>query len=235
MCPPSSALKTINTSIQNFSNKVTSEAGSIFSGASGVFNTIVNGLTGIVNGGPSQTGWSQAEQNAVDARTVQGGATEARNLKAAASSGVAAIGGGTGVMPSGGAQATVLAANEKAAADTAAQENENLIENYKQGNENWKTATGDLEQAPSVFNSSIAANKEAGDAQTNAETSQQNIDTQSNWAMNDVMKLGTAAVSSAVGGFTGGLGGDLASSFFPKTPATPAAPKQSAAAIEAGD
>lgn len=210
MCGPSSALKSINNQIQQFSSKVTDEAGQIFQGASDVFNTIKNGMTGIVNSGPSQTGWSQAQQNAVDARTVQAGATEARNLKASAAAGVAAIGGGNVVTPAGGTQATVMAADQKAAADTAAQENENLIENYKQGNENWKTATGALENSTQVFNPATSANAEAGTAQKDAETSQQNIDTQSNWAMNDVMKLSTAAIGAGVSAFTGGLGAGFA-------------------------
>lgn len=210
MCGPSSALKTINTQIQQFSTKVTDEAGQIFQGASDVFNTIKNGLTGIVNSGPSQTGWSQAQQNAVDARTVQAGATEARNLKGAAASQAAAVGGGNVVTPAGGTQASIMSADQKAAADTAAQENENLIENYKQGNENWKTATGDLEQSTQVFNPATSANKEAGDAQTSAMTSQQNIDTASNWAMNDIMKIGTSAIGAGVSAFTGGLGGGFA-------------------------
>lgn len=210
MCGPSSAAKAINKQVQDFSTKVTGEAGDIFQGASDVFNTIKNGLTGIVNGGPSQTGFSQAEQNALDARAVQGGATEARNLKASAAAGVAAIGGGNVVTPAGGNQATVMAAEQKAASDTANQENENLIENYKQGNENWKTATGDLEQSTQVFNPATSANAEAGTAQKDATTSQQNIDTQSNWAMNDVMKLSTAAIGAGVSAFTGGLGGGLA-------------------------
>jgi hypothetical protein len=212
MCGPSSALKTINNQIQQFSSKVTDEAGQIFQGASDVFNTIKNGLTGIVNGGPSQTGWSQAQQNAVDARTVQAGATEARNLKASAAAGVAAIGGGNVVTPAGGTQATIMAADQKAAADTAAQENENLIENYKQGNENWKVATGELENSTNVFNPATSANKEATDAQQQAESSQQNLDTQSNWAMNDIMKLGTSAISSFASGFGGGIGGGFAKS-----------------------
>lgn len=210
MCGPSSALKTINTQIQQFSTKVTDEAGQIFQGASDVFNTIKNGLTGIVNSGPSQTGWSQAQQNAVDARTVQAGATEARNLKGAAASQAAAVGGGNVVTPAGGTQASIMSADQKAAADTAAQENENLIENYKQGNENWKTAVGDLEQSTQVFNPATSANKEASDAQTSAMTSQQNIDTASNWAMNDIMKIGTSAIGAGVSAFTGGLGGGFA-------------------------
>src|SRR5581483_745086 len=83
------------------------------------------------------------------------------------------------------------------------------------GRENFFKAADIAQKAPNVFGASIEANKNVSDAQKNAMTSQQNIDTQSNWAMNDVMKLGTAAVSSFAGGgfklpsFGGGGGGGV--------------------------
>ncbi len=202
MCGPSSAMKAINKNIQDFATTVKSEAGDVFSASSDVFHKIMDSVSGIVSGGPSQYGYSAGEQSAKTAAAVQAGATEDRNLKGAAAANVGAIGGGNVATPAGMQQATVLAADQKAAADTAAAQNEITQGGFETGRENFFKATDIAEKAPSVFDASTAANKGVTDAQTNAEQSQQNIDTQSNWAMNDVMKLGSSALSGwASGGF----------------------------------
>lgn len=205
-CGPSAAMKSINQNIQAFAGQVQTEAGAVFGAASSVFNNIMNATKGIISGGPSQYGYSAGEQSALTAQAVNAGATEARNLKGAAASEVGAIGGGNTVTPAGIQQATVMSAEQKAAADTAAAENQIETQGYEVGRENYNTALGAEEKAPDVFNASTEANKGVVQAQTAAATSQQNIDTTSNWAMNDVMKLGTAAVQGAAGGLTGGVG-----------------------------
>ena len=107
MCGPSSALKAINTSIQDFAGQVKDEAGQIFGDASQVFNTVMNSVKGIIAGGPSQFGYSQGEFSAKNAAAVNAGGAEARNLKAAAASSAAAVGGATTttISPLGAASA----------------------------------------------------------------------------------------------------------------------------------
>lgn len=219
MCGPSSAMKAINTNIQQFATQVKSEAGDVFDASSSVFHDIMNAVTGIVGGGPSQYGYSAGEQSAKMAAAVNAGASEARNLKGAAASSAAAIGGGNTATPSSLGQSAVMSAEQKAAADTAAAQNEITQQGYEKGYDEWKTGLSAMEKAPSVFDASTAANKGVTEAQHEAETSQQNIDTQSNWAMNDIMKLGTAAVS----GFTSGGFGNLFKGGSTSAP-TPTAP-----------
>jgi hypothetical protein len=206
MCGPSSGLKAINTQIQSFSNQVTSQASQIFQGASSVFNNIVGSLQGIVNGGPSQQGFSAGQLSAENAAAENAGATEARNLKGAAASSVGAIGGGNVATTSGATQDAVLSAEQKAASDTATAENQIQQADYAQGNENfWKAEQGE-QGATQVFNPATTAAEAATGQQKTAFSSQQEMDNQSNWAMNDIMKLGTSAVSA----FAGGLGGGAA-------------------------
>ena len=200
MCGPSSATKQINAQIQQFASTVKDEAGTVFGDANAVFNKITGALSNIINGGPGQNGWSATENNARTAATVQAGATEARNLKAIAASGAAAIGGGNTVAPAGSTQAMIMGAEEKAAADTAAGLNTNAIANAEAGRDEFNKAISAEEQAPNVFNASTAANQNVSEAQKTAFQSQSQIDNQSNWAMNDIMKLGTTAVSAALGG-----------------------------------
>ena len=201
-CGPSSALKAVNQNIQNLATTVQSEGSQIFGAANQVFNKITGALNGIISGGPGQNGWSASENAARTAQTVQAGATEARNLKGAAASSVAAIGGGNTVAPAGSTQAIVQNADIQAASDTAAGLNQNQIANAEAGRSEFNTAVQGEEAATQVFNPANAANQTSVGADQSAFQSQSQMDTQSNWAMNDIMKLGTAAVGGwASGGF----------------------------------
>jgi hypothetical protein len=205
MCGPSSALKAVNTQIQNLATNVQSEGSTIFGAANSVFNKITGALNGIISGGPGQNGWSASENAARTAQTVQAGATEARNLKGAAASSVAAIGGGNTVAPSGSTQQLVENADIQAASDTAAGLNQNQIANAEAGRSEFNTAVQDEESATQSFNPANAANQTSISANQSAFQSQQEMDNQSNWAMNDIMKLGVAGVQ----GLTTGLGASM--------------------------
>jgi len=193
-CGPSSALKAVNQQIQGFASTVQSEAGTIFGDANTVFNKITGALNGIISGGPGQNGWSASENAARTAQTVQAGATEARNLKGAAASSVAAIGGGNTVAPAGSTQQIVQNADIQAASDTAAGLNQNQIANAEAGRAEFNSAISAEEQATQVFNPSTAANQTVDSANKTAFQSQQEMDNQSNWAMNDIMKLGSSTL-----------------------------------------
>lgn len=206
MCGPSSNLKAINNKIQDFSDSVTSEAKTVFGDASDVFNNLKGSLQKIVNAGVDQQGFSAAEKSARDAEIINSGSTMARNLRGAAASGVASIGGGNTVAPAGSTQQTILDANTKAAQETAEGLNKNTQENFATGRENYFNAVGAEEKLPDVFNPVTSFNKSAQEGEDQAQKSQQSIDTANNWWQ----PLITGAVGSAVGAFTGGVGKGLA-------------------------
>lgn len=210
MCGPSKAAKNLNNQVQDFNKQVTSEAGTIFGNSNTVFNNILNATQSIVQGGPSQAGFSQNELNAMNASNVENAGAMARNLKGAAASSGAAIGGGNSVAPAGSTQAAVTSAEQAAAALQAQGANNIVQQDFATGNQNFFKALSSEEAAPGVYSTSIEANKEAGDEQTAAQKSQQNIDTQSNWWKNDINQIATSAIGMGVGAFTGGLGGGLA-------------------------
>lgn len=207
MCSPSKELKAVNSSIQKFATQVKDEAGTVFGAANQVFNNIVNSVQKIVNGGPSQMGYSQTELNALNANAVESGGTMARNLKGAAASASAAVGGGNTVTPAGGTQASVQNAEIAAAEHTASAENQILASGFETGRKNYEFAVGAEQKAPDAFNASTNANSVVVSAQDNAMKSQQAIDTANNWWANDIMQLGSAAIGGFTSGLTGGLGG----------------------------
>jgi hypothetical protein len=191
-CGPSSALKAVNQQIQGLATQVQGEGTTIFGDANQVFNKVTGALNGIIAGGPGQNGWSASENAARTAQTVQAGAAEARNLKGAAASSVAAIGGGNTVAPAGSTQAIVQNADIQAASDTAAGLNQNQIANAEAGRSEFNAAIQGEENATQSFNPASTANQTSISANQSAFQSQQEMDNQSNWAMNDIMKLGVA-------------------------------------------
>jgi hypothetical protein len=208
MCGPSDKLKAINTTIQDFSKQVTAEAGQIFGAANTVFNNIMNATQSIVAGGASQQGESAAELNAQTAANVQSTAGMARNLKGAAASSVAAIGGGNSANPAGLSQEVVQGAETSAAAQEASTQNKIVQNDWALGRQNFFSALGAEEAAPGVYNAANAANQVAGAEQKVAETSQQNIDTQGNWWKSLLLKVGTSVLQGpqmpSMGGMSGG-------------------------------
>jgi hypothetical protein len=207
---PSSQVEAINNEIQQFSQQMTKEAGTEMGDANSVFNGLMKPLQTIVNGGPSQMGFSQSELNALNSQTIARGAAMARNISAGA-------GAGTSTSPlsptseGGGQQASaVLAAKAAAEAATANQENQNTVAGYEQGNKNFETAVGDETKLPSVFATSNEANKDAAGEQVTAEKSQQEIDTAKRAAswQGIISKGMSAAGGMLTGGKVPGLGGN---------------------------
>ena len=195
-----SAASNINKKIQSFSNTLLSEAKTVFGDANQTFNTLSNQATSIFNGGPSQLGWSAGQTQAVNAGIVANSAAAARNLKGAV------VGGAT---PGAGGTNTAAYTNAAASIEEqqAAQENAATQANYKQGNENWKTSAGILQNAPSVFSTANAFNAEAGNELNTAQKSQQALDTQNNWQGGLVKEGLSMAADLATGGISGIVSG----------------------------
>jgi hypothetical protein len=208
MCGPSGTAKKLNDTVQNFTKQVVGEAGTVFSETNAVFNNIVNSVQSIINGGPSQAGFSTNQKNAMTAAAVQAGGTMARNIKGATAAASAAIGGGNTVAPSGSVQAANLDANIAAAEKTAEAKNNIEQADFATGRDNYFKALDVEKSAPSVLSEATSFNAEAGGQLTAAQKSQQNIDSQSNWWKNDLMKVGMAGlnfVTNPAGGLMGGI------------------------------
>ena len=111
---PTAAQKALNAQMQDFNNYVNAEAKTEGFDATSVFQNLIGPLQRIVQGGPQQAGWSQAETNAYNSQAIQRGAAEARDLGSAAASRAATD------TAAGGQQASArLAAQQKAEADTS--------------------------------------------------------------------------------------------------------------------
>jgi hypothetical protein len=207
MCGPSSAEKGLNQNIQSFASNVESQAKQVFGDVSGLFSSITSSLGKIVAGGPDQQGWGAAESSAVNSQIINNAAVSARNEKAAAGNAVSAIGGGNTVNPSGLATAVNLQTNEAVEAAKSQQEEQATVANFQQGQQNYFNAITGETQAANMFNVSTNATNAANDANKEAVSSQQMIDSQSNWwqplaaaGIGAAGKIAAAAIQSGSGG-----------------------------------
>jgi hypothetical protein len=162
---PSSAMTALNNQVQDFSKYMTSQAKTEGIDATKVFQSLMTPLSRIVQGGPQQAGWSNAQTSAYNAQAVQRGAAAARDM------------GAFGNNNPGSQTAAMLQAKQKAeegVSDTLAA---GTIASAKAGQEEFNTAVGEEKALPGVFGTANSANVDAASEQTNAMKSQQNIDT----------------------------------------------------------
>jgi hypothetical protein len=195
---PSAAMENLNSQIQDFTKFVAGQAKSEGLDASQVFKTVMGPLTRIIQGGPQQAGWSNAQVSNYNASQVQRGAAEARDMGAFANNNP------------GSKTAATLAAQQKAEQDVSSGISQGEVASTNAGREEFNSAIGGAEKATEAFNPANAAASEVKGQQELAAKSQQNIDTQkrsASWS-GILSKALSGAGGSMMGGKSGGgLGG----------------------------
>src|SRR5580698_5813416 len=198
---PSKQMQALNSQIQDFSQGMTSLAKQEGIDAGTVFNQLMQPLQRIVQGGPSQAGWSQAQVNAYNTQAIQRGAATARDLSAVIGGGPGGM-GGKEVVDLGNGNTGVtnkLAMAEKAEAQTSAAESAGTIANYNAGREEFNNAVGEEKQLPSVFSTANQGGSVAGEVNKEAQVSQQNIDTEKRGAsFSSVLSKGLSGVGGSI-------------------------------------
>ena len=187
---PSKQMEALNSQIGAFSKNMTSLATQEGLGASTVFNNLMAPLQRIVQGGPQQAGWSNAQVSAYNANATNRAAAMARDM--------GALGTGTSGNP-GASNARQLAAQQAAedARSNAIAAGE--VKSADVGRENFNTAVGEEKQLPGVFKTANQGGEVAGKVNEAAQTSQQNIDTEKKGAsFSGVLGKGFSAVGGAV-------------------------------------
>ena len=181
MCGTHGAEKAAAQQQTDFTNQMISEGTQVFGQDNAVFNQLVGTYSPIVKAGPSQEGFSAAQDNAQKAAIIQNAATGYRNAAAATKSGVAGFGGGNTVMTSGtGLNANVGIANEWAGKQATAL-NQETQANWSQGHQNWLQASQGLQATPGTFNNMEGFNKSAQAGLNANMANAQAQDAASNW------------------------------------------------------
>jgi hypothetical protein len=195
-----------------FYQTLTSDYGQQFANQSAILNTLQNSLNPIVQAGPNQFGFSQAETNNLNAQAIQGTGAQYANASKALGAQQAAQGGGNSYLPTG-----AQAAQQGALASSAANQASNQLmgvqqAGYQQGYNQYQSAIGQLGGVASQYNPTGYAGQAtgAGSSAFNSATQvQQMNNAASPW--NVVGGILGGAVGAGLDAFTGGLGGAGAS------------------------
>jgi hypothetical protein len=228
-CGTHGAEKAAAAQQDSFTKSMLSQASTVFGADNGVFNTMKNAYSALLAAGPSQQGFSAAQQSAMNASAITNGANQTRFATASLGRQQAGAGGGNAPNTSGigaGARAQVA---EAGAASTASELNKIQQENYAQGNINWRTAGEELGKAPGVFNNLEGVDRSAQTGLDKNMSNAQAADAASNWWVKPVTGLvagglnmiapgvGTAMATGGAGSKSSGGGGGMFSNGMANT------------------
>jgi|GEM_PF-1267532 hypothetical protein len=210
MCGTQSQTQAAAAQQSAFTSSMISEGSQVFGKDSSVFNAMSNAYSQILAAGPSQQGWSAAQQSAVNSQIINQAAVANRNIASAVGNQQAALGGGNVVLPSGASSALNASIAEQVEAQKSGALTQAQIANYQQGNQNWLAAGRGLQAAPSVFGNMSGFNQAAQTGLNANMANAQAADAASNWWVKPVEGAVGAGLSLATGGmvpanvFTGG-------------------------------
>lgn len=171
MCGATDQQQQITDEQQNFYKQLNDEYTQVFGQNQAITGALTSAFMPILQAGPSQTGFSAAEEQALRTQNTEGVATDYAQAQKATAQILAARGGGNTLLPSS-VNANLLAANANAAAATRAQgENQITLQNYQQGYQNWQAAANVLGSTAGLLNPtgySAQATSAGGAAATSA-------------------------------------------------------------------
>lgn len=180
-------------------NQLTQQAQQIFGASSGVFHDLLNAYSPIVANGPSQKGFSPAEDSALRSEAITDTGNAYEHARQAVGEHQAAQGGGTIALPNGASDAADINLAEQGAAQTAG----NLMNvekaNYDTGRSNFFAAAKGLDESTGVFNPATAAGSAESSAASEAAKT-----------ASDITQANNSWVSS-VTGMLGGIAGNMLS------------------------
>jgi hypothetical protein len=198
MCGSNDQQKEVTDEQNAFYQQLTNQYSTIFGENQAITGALTSAFTPILQAGPSQTGFSSAEDTALRTQNTEGVATNYAAAQKATADILAARGGGNTLLPSS-VDANLLAQNANAAAaQRASGENTITQANYAQGYQNWQQAAGILGNTANLLNPTTFGST-VNTAGSGASTSATNLALASNSPWN--------AAFGAAGGILGGATG----------------------------
>ena len=199
MCGPSQQQQDITDEQQDFYRELTNEYSTVFAQNQGITGALTSAFLPILQAGPSQTGMSLSEENALRTQNAENVATNYRQAQAATADILAARGGGNTFLPSG-LEDNLYAQNTNAAAATRAQGDLGITQrNFDLGYQNWQTAASMLAGTAGLLSPTSFASTATG-AGNSAATSAANVTaaSMSPWtsAIGALTSLGGTAMST---------------------------------------
>jgi hypothetical protein len=202
MCGASKSEEAISDSQTQMYNTLNSNYSTAFGQDQAITGALTAAFQPILAAGPSQTGMSPSEENALRTQNTEGVATDYAQAQKATAQTIAAQGGGNTMIPSS-TTANVEAANANAAAAQRSSGDLNITnEDYALGRQNWTTAATALGNLSNTLNPNAYASS-ASTAGGDAATSANQIAQQSNSVWNAAIgALGSLGGSALTGGLS---------------------------------
>jgi hypothetical protein len=202
MCGATQQQKDITNEQQQFYTDMTNQYNTVFGQDQAITGALTSEFTPILQAGPSQTGFSQGETNALQTQNATNTATSYAAAQKATADILGSQGGGNTLLPSG-VTSNLEAQNANQAAQTySTVQNTNLLANYNQGYQNWNTAANVLGSTAGLLSPTAFANSTTG-AGSAAGTSANQVASEANSPWNAAFgALGSVAGSVASAGVT---------------------------------
>jgi hypothetical protein len=152
MCGATQGQTNISNEENAFYQQLTQQYGTVFGEDQALTGALTSAFTPILAAGPSQTGFSPSETNALETQNDENVGTNYAQAQKATAQILAAQGGGNTLLPSS-VSANLLAQNaNQAAAQRAQGQNQITQANYQQGYQNWQSAAGVLGNTAGLLN-----------------------------------------------------------------------------------
>jgi hypothetical protein len=177
MCGTSEEQKDISADQTAFYKNLSDQYSTIFGQNQAIVGALTSQFLPILQAGPSQTGFSQGQENALRTQNIENVATDYAQAQRATAQILAARGGGNTLLPSS-VDANLIAQNAAAAAAQRSAGDLGITNaNYAQGYQNWNTAANVLGSTAQLINpnsyassATTAGNSAYDSAYKNAQT-----------------------------------------------------------------
>lgn len=198
-CGPSSAETSAAQTQSSFAQMLYNNYSTYFGEQSDILNEIKNSMSPILAAGPNQTGFSAAENAALNTEATDTNAAAAAKASTAVNSELAGRGDNSG-LESGVDQQIQAGIKSQAAGNLAAEQNEITQENYATGRQNYFQAAGALGNTAEQFNpASIGSEFNTGEENA--------------FGMNEQIQQQNNALGQDLLGGALGLAGDVAGAY----------------------
>lgn len=177
---------------QQFSQQLMAENTTQFGQQQGILKTLTDAYTPILQAGPSQEGFSQAEKTAMNTQAMDSSSNAYQNADKALNENYAGAGGGTEYIPSGAQEQMNMGVATAGAEQLAGAQNQITQADYAQGRQNFADASNVLAGASGQLGTTGAT----ADAATNSAKGAYSAASQ-NTAQNNAWM---GALGSALGG-----------------------------------
>jgi hypothetical protein len=206
MCGPTSAQTQLQQEQADFYQEAQQQQQQVYGEDQQILKTMTGIYEPILAAGPSQTGFSQQEETALNTQATEGVSTNYAQAAKASAENEASLGGGNTYLPSGVAEQTQAEIAAAAAGQRSTEQAQITEANYAQGYNEWQNAAEGLATVGGEL-SPVGYSGAATGAGNAASTTANEIAQEDNSWVNAAIGAGTSIAGGVIGENPGGIFG----------------------------